>query len=299
MTLCARSLLYVPGNREKMLQKAAASGADALILDLEDAVPADRKAEARGLVAAALPELSQQIPCLVRINDLDQNLVDEDLDAVVRPGLTAVVQPKVRTPADIIRLCQCLTSWEARRGLTPGAIGIIPIMETALGIHHTFAIGQASPRIAAVVFAGGKAGDLAAELGYQWTLEGTERLYARSRVLVESRAAGVQWLLDGVYFDPADTAGLRTEAENSRRLGYQGKTIIHPAQAAVVNDVFTPGAAEVEAARETIAALSSAEAAGAGTLLVKGQLVDIASVRRARAVLALAELIERRGAHGA
>lgn len=287
-----RSLLFVPGHRPTWMDKALGSGADALILDLEDAVPLAEKAAAREAVRAALPRLHGRGPLLtVRINALETGMSRADLEAVTVPGLAAIVAPKVETAAEVTVLDALLTHYEQQAGLPRGHIELIPVLETAKGIYHAYQIATSSPRVATISAAAGPGGDTARSLGYRWSKDGMETLYLRSKVLLEARAAGVAYPLIASWFDVADLEGLRADAQRNRQLGYTGQIVIHPSHVPIVNEVFTPSAEEIAYYRGLLAAMEAAERRGVAAVTYQGAMVDLAMVKTAREVLALAEAV--------
>lgn len=173
-----RSMLFVPGNKPTWVEKAINAGADGLILDLEDAVPLTDKVSARTMVADSLAQFHHHGPVLtVRINALETGMAGDDLDAIVNPGLTAILAPKIETPHDIAVLDALLTPSEHRAGLAPGQVEIYPTLETAKGVYHAYQIATSSPRVPTLACAAGPGGDTARSLGYIWTKEGPETLY--------------------------------------------------------------------------------------------------------------------------
>ena len=287
-----RTLLFVPGNKDRMLEKAPAAGADALLYDLEDAVPAAERDIAREKVGAQLRQ-ALRLPRYVRINglvDAGPTETAADLEAVVGEGLSGVVLPKAQSPDDVAFVAERLDRLERDAGRPEGKIEIVPMLESARGIRFAFEILSASPRVASVVIGSAEDADLMNDLGCRWSLAGTELLYARSKVLLDARAAGIAQPLDGVFPRIADTDGLIRDAENARDLGYRGKTVIHPSQIEPVNRVFTPTDRELSYYGDLIAAFEEAEASGAGTLSFRGKMIDRAMVRKAR------DLLQRFGA---
>jgi citrate lyase subunit beta/citryl-CoA lyase len=274
------------------MEKAIAYGADALIFDLEDAVPMGDKAVARGMVRQALERWSPQGPTLtVRINALDTKMAGDDLEAVVCPGLAAIIAPKVETLHDIITLDTLVTLYEQRTGMVNGTVEIFPTLETAKGIYHACAIATASPRVPTLCVAAGPGGDTARSLGYLWSKEGTETLYIRAKVLLEARAAGIAYPLIASWFDIADLDGLRADTRLNRRLGYTGQLIIHPSHVPIVNETFTPTAEEIAYHQGLLAAMEAAEHQGIAAVTYAGTMVDIAMVKTSRQLLALARTI--------
>ena len=288
-----RSLLFVPGHNERHLQKAPGAGADGLILDLEDSVPPAEKQAARERVGETL-EGPEGPPRYVRVNGLESAEGEEwlraDLEAVVRPALSGVVLPKAESAEQIQTLDIELRRLESRAGIESGKVEIIPFIESSRGVLFAYAILTASPRVASVCFGSAEDGDLVTDLGCRWSAEGTELLYARSKVLLEARAAGIAHPLDGVFLGLDDEEGLLRDAENARRLGYRGKTVIHPRQVGPVNRVFSPSEQEVAYYRDMIVAFEAAEASGSGAIAFRGKMIDRAMIRKAQTVLAQAEL---------
>jgi citrate lyase subunit beta/citryl-CoA lyase len=274
------------------MEKALGYGADALIFDLEDSVPAADKAMARPLVRETLAQPQVHRPTLtVRINALETGLAGDDLEAIVCPGLSAIVAPKVETPQDIAILDTLLTQCERRAGMEVGQVEIFPTLETAKGIYYAYQIATSSPRVPTLSAAAGKGGDTARSLGYIWSKAGTETLYIRSKVLLEARAAGIVYPLIASWFDIADVDGLRADARLNRQLGYSGQLVIHPSHVPVVNEVFTPTAAEIAYYRGLLAAMEAAAQQGTAAVTYQGAMVDIAMVKTARQVLALAQVV--------
>lgn len=283
-----RSLMTVPANRADMLAKAPGYGADALVFDLEDSVPVAEKPKARTLAAEHIEKLKTVTRCYVRVNALDTGMTGDDVEAVAVDGLAGIKLPKSES-ADMIRtLDGMLATAERRRDLQPGSIGIEVGLESAKGIWFAYEILSASPRVRSVMIGSAQDGDLQTDLGYTWSAEGREILYARSRVLLAARAAGVEHVLDGAYSNVRDPEGLRVCCEAARRLGYRGKSVIHPGQIAIVNEVFRPTAQEIDYYRRVIAAFDEAVARGSAATTVDGKLVDYAMIGMAKRVLAWA-----------
>lgn len=279
-----RTLLFVPGHKDRLLEKAPTSGADGLLYDLEDSVPPSERETARHKIREQLL-LKQPLPCLVRINGLSDagpKVAEADLEAVVVAGLTAVMLPKAQAADEISFIAGHLDRLERSAGLPPGQIEIALFIESALGVVRTYEMAKASPRVTAIGIGSAEDGDLMNDLGCQWTPSGIELHYARSRVLLEARAAGIEYLIDGVFLGLDDEAGLAKDAEFARTLGYRGKTVIHPRQIAPVNRVFTPSEKQMAYYRAMIEAFETAEKAGTGAISFKGKMIDRAMVRKAR-----------------
>jgi citrate lyase subunit beta/citryl-CoA lyase len=282
-----RSALFVPGNREDRIAKAPRFGADALILDLEDAVALPDKPRARTIVRAMLEQLGKAGQTLfVRINDLESGLAWADLDAIVCPWLYAVMMPKVSGPEDVKRVDAVLDFLERTREIDAGSVLIDPVLETAQGMRRAYEVGVASARVAHMGGITGKDGDIARAIGFEWTTEGHEALYYLSKVLLDSRAAGVAYPMGGRgWWEIGDLDGLRAEAIRTRQFGYTGMLLIHPSHVSIVNEVFTPSPEQIAHWKELIAAVEDAEREGRSVAAFKGSMVDTAHVRVAREML--------------
>ncbi len=277
-----RSMLYVPGNRPDWMSKALSYAADALVLDLEDSVPADEKVAARGAVAAFLHENNGPKPILVRINEPADPAFLRDVEAIACPGLTGIVVPKVQGPRDIHLADQVLGWVENEVGLPPGRIAISPVLETATGIRNAHEIARSSPRVAYTGGLGVKGGDVERALGYRWTRQGRETFTLRAQTLLDVRAAGVPNPMTGLWTDVNDVDGLRAFATQSRELGYEGMAIIHPSHADIVNATFSVTELELDYYRRLVGALEEAEADRRAAVTFEGEMVDIAMLKTAR-----------------
>ncbi len=289
-----RSLLYVPGNRREWIRKCAAYGADAIILDLEDSVPAAERDSARAIIADELAALSTQVRAVwVRVN-APAALLEADLEAVVRPGLSVVQLPKVWSPEQIADLDRRLGWFEGRRGLPYRSVAISPILETAGGVRCAYEICSASDRVEYVGGIVAPEGDTALALGLDVMSDavGTETMHLRSKIAHDARAAGVRHVVGGTVTDlhPGQET-LRRFATANRHMGYTGMLVIHPSHAVTVNEIYSPSRADVDNAVQTLTALR--EAAGRGAVrLPSGKMVDMAHARHAVAVLAKAIAFE-------
>lgn len=291
-----RVALFAPGINTKVMGKALTAGVDAVILDLEDSVPIASKPEARKLVAdtidgaAAAPGPS----IFVRVNGATTDFLAGDLAAVVRSGLNAVMLPKAESVEDVQQIAASIERHEKTHGMQTGAVEIILQIESALGIYRAFDLIKASPRVAATCLGGARDGDLQTDLGCSWSIEGTELMYARSKLLLDTRAAGSHVLpLDGVFSDLNDEAGLITDTRLSARLGYVGRTTIHPKQTAPVRQAYAVPEAEAAYYRKVVSEFEAKEKQGIAAITVDGKLVDYAMFQRAKRVLALAILDQR------
>lgn len=286
-----RSLLFVPGDSPKKLAKGLESGADALIVDLEDSVAADRKAEARAIALAFLKDTgaaAHRPRLLVRVNGLDTGLIDADLDAVMPGRPDAILLPKAEGGASVIHLDAKLAVREATCGLPDGATRIAAIAtETAAALFAASTYAGASARLSALTWG---AEDLSADLGAETNRDEDGRFtgpfrLARSLCIAAAAAAKVQ-ALDTVFVDFRNTEGLRREAAEARRDGFTGKLAIHPGQVAVINDVFTPSPAEIARAQAVIAAFAAAPSVG--VVGIDGVMYDRPHLERAKRMLARA-----------
>ena len=295
-----RSELAVPGSRPSLFEKAAASAADYVFLDLEDAVAPDDKESARHNVIEALAGIdwrAAQKTVSVRINGLDTPYMYRDLiDVVEQAGahLDTVLIPKVGVPGDVYTVDALLSQMEQALGLRH-RIGVEALIETALGMANVEAVAAASPRLEALHF--GVADYAASCRARTMTIGGLNPGYpgdqwhsALSRLLVACRANGLR-AIDGPFGDFSDPEGFTAGARRAAALGYDGKWAIHPAQVDLANEVFTPPAAEVEQARRVLEALDEAAAAGRGAAQLDGRMIDAASARMARNVVETADAI--------
>ena len=284
-----RSWLFVPGNRQRMIDKALGLPADAIMLDLEDGVPPAAKQEARERVAAALAQArgTGGPTRFVRINSVKHPEFEVDLDYVVRPGVEGLVLPKVESADQVTYVAEAVGRLEAARGMEPGSVRFLAAIESPLGLLRAYEIGMASPRVIGLMFG---AEDYSRELGLPVVREkeARELLFARSAMVTAAASAHVQ-AVDGVWPDLNDVAGLWQDCWQARRLGFTGKSLIHPSQIDPINSVFTPSAADIDFARQVLTAFEQAEAAGQGSITLGGQLIDRPIVERARATLRLAQ----------
>jgi citrate lyase subunit beta/citryl-CoA lyase len=275
--------------------KALESGVDAVILDLEDSVPIAAKAQARDLVAKVIDEVAASNTAhptiMVRVNAFTTGLLAEDLGAVVRPGLDVVLLPKAQSVEEITAAALMLDREEVIHALKPRSVELMPMIESAQGVVHCYEMLKASSRICGSCIGSARDGDLQTDLGCSWSIEGTELLYARSKVLLDTRAAGSHLQpLDGVFSDLNDDAALIADSRLSARLGYTGRTVIHPKQIAPVRQAYAVPEAEASYYRQVVSEFEAAEKTGVAAITVNGRLVDYAMYERAKQVLALAAI---------
>ena len=287
-----RSLVFVPGNRANMLERALSFDADIIMVDLEDSVPPGEKVAARDMAREWVPTLSAEGKrVMVRVNSLDTGLTRAELETVVCAELRGVSLGKVESVRDIQTLDALLRPLEAAAGLEVGSLRIIPWIETARAMWDARAIAESSPRVVAIAFG---AEDFTNDMGIERTDTGDEVATPRAMVPIAARAAAVG-SLDSPFVRFRDPDALREDAGRARRMGYTGKFAIHPAQLEIINETFGPSDEEIEYARRIVEAWDEAEAAGRGSLALDGRMVDVPVVKRAQNLLALAEAIGKAG----
>jgi citrate lyase subunit beta/citryl-CoA lyase len=280
-----RSLLFVPGNKANMLEKALGLSPDAFVPDMEDSVPAAEKANARDTVRSFLPRLAARgIPVIPRVNSLDTEWIEADLAAVIGADIFGVSVGKVRSAGDISAISQLIGDLERRAGLALGKIHLVPWIETAEAIVDVGAICRASQRIVAVAFGGE---DFTNEMGIERLDDESQIAYARQALCVAARAAHVL-ALDTPYFKLRDLDGLKTSSLRAKSIGFKGRFAIHPEQIEALNECFSPSAQEVAHAQRVVAAYEEAERRGRASTSLDGWVIDVPVVKRARALLELA-----------
>ena len=282
-----RSLLFLPGNNPNMLIHAGCLGADAVIFDLEDAVSPAEKDAARVLVRNTMKYMS--LPCerVVRINGVDTVYWRDDVDAVIPERPDLILLPKTAASADILTLDSYMTEVEKKHGLACGTVGILALIETALGVENAFSIASASKRVKGL-FLGAE--DLTADLQCKRTKESREIEYSRMRLVVAARAAGVE-VYDTPFTDVNDDDGIASDAILAKALGFSGKAAISPRHVDVINHVFSPTLAEIDYAYEVLDAIRRAKAEGKGAISLHGKMIDAPIVARAEHILAMARVL--------
>ncbi len=283
-----RSIIFVPGNRASMLERARSFDADVIMVDLEDSVPLGEKANARELACEWVPFLhSEGKRIMVRVNSLDTGLTRAELETVVSPALYGVSLGKVESVRDIRTLDSLLSPLEASAGMDSASLCVIPWIETAKAAWDARAIAEASRRVVAIAFG---AEDFTNDMGIERTDTGEEVAVPRAWVPVAARAGDVG-ALDSPFVRFRDPDALRDDAGRARQMGYTGKFAIHPAQLEIINETFSPSAEEIEHARRVVEAWDAAESGGRGSLALDGRMVDVPVVKRAQNLLALADAI--------
>ena len=277
-----RSLLYVPGNMPSMLQNIPLFQCDAVLIDLEDAVPYSEKDAARILVRRFLEgykDRNKEI--LVRINGLDTKWALDDLKAVLPAVPDGIRLPKADSPEIVERLDTLLTEYEEELGLPLGHVKILPSIETAEGVINAVATARSSPRLIGLAFG---AEDYTATMEINRTKEGEELFNARMNVLWGAKSAGIQ-AIDSIFADVNDMEALRRETELVKRLGFTGKCMVNPRQIDVIHEVFAPKQEEVDYALEVMDAIKRAREMGTGVISLKGKMIDRPIVVRAARVI--------------
>jgi citrate lyase subunit beta / citryl-CoA lyase len=290
-----RSLVFVPAHDENAILRAAEMGADAVGLDLEDLTPGPAKEHARNIFPSMAREMaSRGVVVMARTNGFDGGMCEADIDAIVCPELHCLNIPKAESADAVARFCALVEKAEVAHGLLPGSTWVRPVVETARGIRLAYEIAAASPRIEYMGgVAGGFWGDLGATLGVIMSPSGTESLYLRSKVLVDVRDAGLRFPIGGGGTASTDRESVRRFALENKHLGYTGSfTYPRPEIIEVVNDVFTPSAADIAEWTAILPRLEEARAEGTIVIEVDGKLYDTAAILRVRDQL---DLVSRLG----
>lgn len=284
-----RSLLFIPGNNERFLVKSTSLKPDILCFDLEDSVPSNDKQVARKLVAEHLvsQQEDKESSIYVRINSVDSGLVEEDLDKIIVNGLDGVVLPKINNSQEVIEIADKIETLVSKRGFS-SRIRIIPSIETAKGVINANSIALAHENVVALVFGVfDYLYDMNIDVEYD---DGISYDYARSKIPVDAKAAGIE-ALDGIWQEVNDIDGLIKDATNARKLGYSGKTLIHPSHIIPVHDIFRPTKKQIEWAEKVLAALQDAFEKGntKGAILLDGKMIDAVHYKQAKSVIEAAK----------
>ncbi len=282
-----RSFLFAPGNHPRKVEKVFGVGSDAVILDLEDAVANDEKIATREAVVAALQRPRRNLG-YVRINAFETEFCFGDLEAIVGKGLDGIVLPMVENASQLHAVDWMVGNLERKHGLEAGSVDIIPILETGKGVAALHEIAGCGSRVRRMAFG---AGDYTHDMSMDWTLDEVELDDARARMVLASRAADLEPPLDTVWIHIKDLDGMRASSERAKRMGFQGKMCIYPPQVAIVNEVYSPTAEEIDHAERVVAAFEEAEKAGSSSIQLDGYFIDYPIVYKARRVLAAAEAI--------
>ena len=283
-----RSMLFLPGNNPNMLINGNCLGSDAVIFDLEDAVSPAEKDAARILVRNTMRYMDfGGCERIVRINSIDTPYWQADLDAILPQKPDLILLPKTGAAADILAADAYMTEAEQRFGLAHNAVGLMALIETAMGVEHAFSIASASSRLRAL-FLGAE--DLTADLQCKRTKEGREIEYARTRLVVAARAAGVD-VYDTPFTDVNDDDGIVRDAQLAKSLGFTGKASISPRHVEVINQIFSPTLKEIDYAYEVMEAIALAKQQGKGAIALHGKMVDAPIVARAERTIAMAKAL--------
>lgn len=283
-----RSMLFLPGNNPNMLINGNCLGADAVIFDLEDAVSPSEKDAARILVRNTMRYMDfRGCEIIVRINSIDTAFWKNDIDEILpqKPGL--ILLPKTSSARDVLEADAYITEVEERLGFGKNTVGLMPLIETALGVENAFAIASATKRVRAL-FLGAE--DLTADLQCKRTKEGREIEYARTRLVVAARAAGVD-VYDTPFTDVNDDEGIVRDAQLAKALGFTGKASISPRHVEIINSVFSPTQKDVDYAYEVMEAIALAKEQGKGAIALHGKMIDAPIVARAQQTIAMAEAL--------
>lgn len=283
-----RSMLFLPGNNPNMLINGNCLGADAVIFDLEDAVAPAEKDAARILVRNTMRYMEfGECERIVRINSIDTPYWQADLDEILPQRPDLILLPKTGSAQDALKADAYMTQVEERLSMEPGTVGLMPLIETALGVENAFAIASCSKRVKAL-FLGAE--DLTADLQCKRTKEGREIEYARTRLIVAARAAGVE-VYDTPFTDVNDDEGIQKDAALAKGLGFTGKASISPRHVELINQVFSPTQKEIAYAYEVMDAIRQAKAQGKGAIALHGKMIDAPIVTRAKQTIAMAEAL--------
>lgn len=283
-----RSLLFLPGNNPNMLINGNSLGADAVVFDLEDAVSPDEKDAARILVRNSMRYMDFSVcETVVRINSVDTPYWKSDLDSILPEKPDLILLPKAGTAEDVLLVDEYMREVEKRHGIEEKSVGLMPLIETALGVENSYHIASCTDRVKAL-FLGAE--DLTADLRCERTKEGKEIEYARTRLVVSARAAGVD-VYDTPFTDVNDDEGIVTDTLKAKSLGFSGKASISPRHVEVINDIFSPTEKEIDYAYEVLDAISFAKKQGKGAISLHGKMIDAPIVARAERVIAMAKAL--------
>ena len=286
-----RSMLFLPGNNPNMLINGNCLGADAIIFDLEDAVSPAEKDAARLLVRNTLRYMDfRGCEKIVRINSIDTPYWMDDIAVVLPWKPDILLLPKTGTAADVLEADRYITQLEEQLDYERNTVKLMPLIETALGVENAFAIATASKRVCAL-FLGAE--DLTADLQCKRTKEGKEIFYARTRLVMAARAAGVE-VYDTPFTDVNDDEGIRVDAAFAKSLGFSGKSSISPRHVEVINQVFSPTQEEIDYAYEVMDAITLAKQQGKGAISLRGKMIDAPIVTRAQQTIAMAQALGMR-----
>jgi len=280
MARLLRSLIFVPGNNQRFLDKAKNLTADILCFDLEDSVPLEEKKSARSLIKKALSQRSEYgSEVYVRTNSPVSGMIHDDLNEILQKGIDGVVIPKVNNVVEIKKIEKMMINLEKKRRLGPTEI--IPSIESAEGVVNTYPIASASKRVSALVFG---VFDLLNDLGIEYTKQTEGAKYARAKIPIDARAAG-KYAIDAIWQDLNDETGFEQDCMIAKSLGYVGKSIIHPNQIGTIHKIFYPTSWEIDWAKKVIESYTKAKQKKKGATKVDGKMIDEVHFKRAKALL--------------
>jgi citrate lyase subunit beta/citryl-CoA lyase len=271
-------LLFVPGNRKEFFEKVAKYQPDAIIIDLEDAVAIHLKEQVRLEIAEVIPKMDTE--CIVRVNN-EPEYLEKDLEAVVSKHIFGIMLPKVEAVENLKEVDAILAGLEKKRGLEPDSIKLLIMIETALGVIRCYELATALRRNYSVVCSSGEGGDLQTNLNCGFP----GLYYSRAKILLDSKAAGIPCILDGVWSDIKNEEGLKTDCLLSKELGYDGRALIYPKHIAIARQVYSPSPEELDYYRRMLEAFAKAEAQGLAAVSFEGQMIDYANIKKAKAIL--------------
>ncbi|MCC6499141.1 MAG: CoA ester lyase [Anaerolineales bacterium] len=288
-----RALLYMPGDDRRKIEKATTLGVDSICMDMEDGVAANKKTEAREVIAQAMKELDFGVSerC-IRINQIGSGLEKRDLIAALATNPDTIVVPKIESAEQVKWVSEHIESYELSSKANIGSVRLLVGVETAKGIMNLKEIAEADKRLEAIIFGGE---DFAASVGAVRTKEATELLYARQAVVTACAANDLQ-AIDIVFIDFKDPEGLRVEAEQGARFGFSGKQIIHPNQVQVAQEAFTPSTEAVEYAKRVVESFEASQREGKGAYALDGKMIDMPLLKNAQKVLERARAAGKSGA---
>jgi citrate lyase subunit beta / citryl-CoA lyase len=282
MTQLFRSLIFVPGNNPRFLEKAKKIQADIVCFDLEDSVPDDQKINARNLIKSALKsKKSYKSAIFVRTNSPSSGKIPSDLKEVIQKGIDGIVIPKVNNIQELKKIEKILSKLEKIQKLKP--IQIIPSIESAQGVVNTYNIASFGKRISAVVFG---VFDLLNDIGVEYTKESLGEKYSRTKIPIDAHAAGVV-AIDAIWQDLKDSKGLEKDCKVGKNLGYSGKSIIHPDQISIVHKLFHPNKSEISWAQKVCKIYLESTKKGTGATTIDGKMIDEVHFKQAKALLEL------------
>ena len=284
MTQLFRSLIFVPGNNPRFLEKAKKLQADIVCFDLEDSVPDNEKTNARKLIKTALKaRKSYESSIFVRTNSPLSGKIPADLKAIIQKGIDGIVIPKVNNTKELKKIEKIISGLEKTRKLK--LLQLIPSIESAEGVVNTYQIASSSKRVVAVVFG---VFDLLNDIGVEYTKDSEGAKYSRRKIPIDARAAGVA-AIDAIWQDLKDSKGLENDCKVGKSLGYSGKSIIHPDHISVTHELFHPNKSEAEWAKKVCKTYLESTKKGTGATTVEGKMIDEVHYKQAKALLELFE----------